>query len=580
MNMSFQIPLFQNNFSHHQKMKKVIGVIILFAFFQGLSAQEASLDSLMNGLHLAHSMEHRAGFLYKVSEYYYTSDSLAQALVYVDSSLLLLQSSHPDDQYRAIQKLKGDILWDLENRDSAISLYLHILPGIVNSPQDSLLYDVYEKFSFYYNNRQQVEKAREYLQSYIELAERNQDPVEVANAYKALGSTYGKHDDFTTALELYSKGLSLCQNSPNSSPKIEGQILMDMAIIQYKMGMFEKSINYIQQGLPLLFVSEQYKRAQDANLILGNIFLHQDQNDSAKAYYEKALKLGERTRALSVELIIASNLGIIARHEKNLDQALFHYLQAEEILNRFDADLLYAQEWKVSIYINLGGLYTDKKNYKKAEAFYLRSLAQAENMDKVESLPGPHESLSDLYERMGKYEKAYFHYEKYKQFNDSIFSVEKKARFEELETKYQTERKEKEISQLNAEKRLEEAEIVRRSQQIYMLIAAFILLLSGAGFLVYFILLNQKREKIKTEQEKEIRRKKIEELVQNQALKSIDAMIEGQETERERIARDLHDRLGSTMAMIKLHFSEVADRLTKVQKINSFNYRDGQFFGR
>ena len=69
-----------------------------------------------------------------------------------------------------------------------------------------------------------------------------------------------------------------------------------------------------------------------------------------------------------------------------------------------------------------------------------------------------------------------------------------------------------------------------------------------------------------------IERQKVEELLKNQELKSINAMIEGQEGERQRIARDLHDRLGSILSMVKVHFKSVEDHIEELKTSNKSQY--------
>ncbi len=70
----------------------------------------------------------------------------------------------------------------------------------------------------------------------------------------------------------------------------------------------------------------------------------------------------------------------------------------------------------------------------------------------------------------------------------------------------------------------------------------------------------------------EISNLKIEELLKKQELKSIRAMIEGQEDERRRIASDLHDRLGSMLSMVKLHYQSVEQNIKHLNISNQRQY--------
>jgi len=127
---------------------------------------------------------------------------------------------------------------------------------------------------------------------------------------------------------------------------------------------------------------------------------------------------------------------------------------------------------------------------------------------------------------------------------DLEISQGKNARIvSDLATKYQTAEKEKQI--------LEEQQKTRTNRN--WLIAATISLLLGAGIAV-LLQKNTTKKRLLAEQEAQLRQQRLENVLKEQELMSIDAMIAGQEKERQKVAGELHDDLGSLMATIKLHF--------------------------
>ncbi|WP_405411729.1 sensor histidine kinase [Maribacter sp. Asnod1-A12] len=88
------------------------------------------------------------------------------------------------------------------------------------------------------------------------------------------------------------------------------------------------------------------------------------------------------------------------------------------------------------------------------------------------------------------------------------------------------------------------------------LIAATIALIFGAGIAILVQKNTTKKRKL-AEQETLLKQERVDNLLKEQELVSIDAMIEGQEKERQHVANELHDDLGSLMATIKLHFGNV-----------------------
>lgn len=115
-----------------------------------------------------------------------------------------------------------------------------------------------------------------------------------------------------------------------------------------------------------------------------------------------------------------------------------------------------------------------------------------------------------------------------------------------LNTKFQTAQKEKQII----------VEQQRATKNRNWLIAAGITLLLGAGIAI-LLQKNTIKKRQLAEQEALLKQERVDNLLKEQELVSIDAMIAGQEKERKKVAGELHDDLGSLMATIKLHFSSV-----------------------
>ncbi len=108
--------------------------------------------------------------------------------------------------------------------------------------------------------------------------------------------------------------------------------------------------------------------------------------------------------------------------------------------------------------------------------------------------------------------------------------------------------KEKEEDNVRLKKKENEQQI------IIFVISTFILLISTISYLQ---LKNSRKKRILALQEKELETQKNLTLLKEQEITSINAMVEGQEKERKRVAEDLHDNLGSVLATLKLHFENL-----------------------
>ena len=124
----------------------------------------------------------------------------------------------------------------------------------------------------------------------------------------------------------------------------------------------------------------------------------------------------------------------------------------------------------------------------------------------------------------------------------------------ELRAQYQTA-----SAELEAEKATSRSLRLERNRNIMLIVSASILVI----FSIWLYVLDQRRKSIKAiaAKNEELNKQRIDELLQQQEIASLQGVLEGQEQERKRVAIDLHDRLGGILSMVKLHFSAVEEKL-------------------
>jgi signal transduction histidine kinase len=163
------------------------------------------------------------------------------------------------------------------------------------------------------------------------------------------------------------------------------------------------------------------------------------------------------------------------------------------------------------------------------------------------------ENIIDLFAKTEDYKKAYIYTEKLKKLKDSIDENAQDIAIQDFRTKYQTAEKEKENLELTIEK--------TRNQNIAIALATSLLLLSVIGLLIYR---NTKRKQHIAEQAQELEIQKTEKILKEKEIETINAMVSGQEKERHRLAGELHDNLGSTLATVRMQVENLERNLDKV----------------
>ncbi len=187
----------------------------------------------------------------------------------------------------------------------------------------------------------------------------------------------------------------------------------------------------------------------------------------------------------------------------------------------------------------------NQKKYKDAIPI-IEDLIQTDKFP--DNLKEHYKNLAKANKEIGNYQKAYKFSEKFIILNDSSNAIEYRDQIITLEAKFKKTENEKKINQLVAQK--EKIGLISKNDRLNLLllsILAFILLLSI--FIVWKYFKNQKLQK-------EIDfNLKLESIENKKNLDVSNALLQGEEIERKRLARDLHDGLGSMLSGLKLYYS-------------------------
>ncbi|WP_395043541.1 sensor histidine kinase, partial [Flavobacterium sp.] len=161
---------------------------------------------------------------------------------------------------------------------------------------------------------------------------------------------------------------------------------------------------------------------------------------------------------------------------------------------------------------------------------------------------------SELYEFKKEYKKSLNYKEKYRQLNDSLFSVEKNKTLNEIQTKYEVSNKNLKIDLLTKDKKIQK-------NTIQFLSITGILLLLGASSIYFFYRYRLKLQLLISIKEEKIHKQEVVRLTQERELNKINGILDGQEIERNRLAQEIHDGIGASLAGIKLELSQLNTRL-------------------
>jgi signal transduction histidine kinase len=308
---------------------------------------------------------------------------------------------------------------------------------------------------------------------------------------------------------------------------------------------------------------------------ISNTFYNIGNKEKSKQYSDSALIYYQRTNDISGMANVYNTLGALASDEKNYTLSNRYYALSLQYKKQVD-DV----SGMANTYINIGDNYKDKKAWQQAKSYYdtalilykknkeqegiSRALINQANLltlmkdsaavqknaeadtaiTHLESLQTRAEALYNLAVNAvsnGDYKKATTYYQQYFRLHDSLLTQQTLNAVYETETKYQAEKKQQQIDLLNKDAVIRQLEVNKKNQWLILSTAAFLLLLLCA-YLYY------RRFKIQKEQQ-------LKDAVTEQQNLATKALFEGEQKERIRIARDLHDSIGQMLSVVKMQVS-------------------------
>jgi tetratricopeptide (TPR) repeat protein len=382
--------------------------------------------------------------------------------------------------------------------------------------------------------------------------------VSYQQAIRSLSKFKNEESDFLQALAWYSYGVSQKDKDgyvplvkmmlEKSIPLVKkyknsrnlGFLYTQLAVILTYNAQFKKSEEYNNKALEIL--EKNYPDSAElffAYLNSANNFCYQAHGDEAEKFLNKAEKL-------------------ISPYPESSSNAFYYYSKTllyitrqknAEALSVIDKGIFYAKKFNQNLlaqmfYFNKYDILKKLKRYKEAKATLEDVLTEKSLAIDLNNRKTFYKQLSLLNEELGNTKEALMWEQKYSRLNDSLNTENVKIEINKLESKFNTAEKERKIAALNAEKNQKDLEVNKKNSYLW---GMSLVLLLAFSLLIFLFIIFRKNKKISEQ--------KIKEIKQQEELSLTKAILDGEERERERIARDLHDGLGGMLAGVKINFS-------------------------
>lgn len=466
-----------------------------------LAGQTTVVDSLRRAFELEKSVEKKLDIYHELALEAKEQD-LSTALLYADTLERMAKAARNGKGEARALSLRASTLHEQGDADGAIALFRKVLVMYQKLEDVEGQGMAFNGLGFSFAEKQESDSAMVYYLKAAEAKEKSGKLSDVASVYSNIGNLYVDQLAYDKGIEFLKKALK----------------------IRIELGE-DKRIIYTYNNLAVAYGSK------------GDI-------EPAMEYAQKGIALAMKQGNKFVAGVISGGIGHLLNEKEEYEEAIRWCEQSALLLKEANrpANLVFPLANMATAYNGLG-------KPSKALAVAQEGYAIMLETQQVQPLQVYYEEMAKAYEKMGNYEQAYFWFKKFMVLDDSLFKADNVANIAEMETRYETQKKEAEISAQQLQLSEQQRRLFRQRTWIFSL-ALGMLALTILGYLFY----NRYRLRKKAELDTAV--------IREQKL-GLNAVIEAQEAERRRIAKDLHDGIAQELVALKMGFQTLQRKLEK-----------------
>ncbi|WP_390455091.1 sensor histidine kinase [Chryseobacterium sp. Alg-005] len=472
--------------------------------------------------------------------------------------------------------------------------YLDSLQRIITKDLASKA-DAYLLLSDYWRSKDSL-KSKMFLQNGKKLISKN-DPLMKGKYLFYEGQYFSANNPAKASLLFQSSIETLKPIYSKQSYSFQAASWYNFAIANKEKG-YPFIINILtEKTLPLAQKSKDNTKIGHYYSQLASILMYNAQFEKADMYNKKAIELLEKDAPASSSLFFAFLTGntifiylrknqqagemlkkaeaMIKGLPESVNHAMYYYTEAtynvgigntEKASSSIDKGIALAKKYRQFNLIQMLSirkyeLLKGQKKYTEAQNLLSSILSEKDFPLEVNNKKALFAEMSAISELLGNQKDAFLWLKKYSTLNDSLHTENLKLEISKYESKFNTKDKERQL----AEKQLE---ITKKNLYLWIFgIVIFILLSFVAFAFIYF-----RNKRVLAEQREINLQQKLREVQQTEELKITKAVLGGEEKERERLAKELHDGLGGLLTVLKINmanwaFDHKADQMPGFDKM-------------
>lgn len=398
------------------------------------------------------------------------------------------------------------------------------------------------------------------LQKEIKKSISNGNLKEVALAHYLMGVQYERiYNTSEKALDSYVRSLGMFQTLHDSTNIFRAQT----AIGNYytRLQLFDEAIKMYEEALPFYHRTSDFKGLAYTYANISDAYAAVKDQEKAEKYISLASQASQiaKDSILGVKMLLRQSAKF--REKEQIDSARLYALRASLLSKNLNFGLGISQ----SEY-EYGRINRTEGNLAAAIQYFRSSLQHDPDTMFTFRRCQTYRDLADCHYDLGEFDRAFEYLRQYSDLKDSLLSTQQMALVDQKAMQFEASKKEESIQRLQDQQKQSSSMLLLQKIIIWITLFLILAALITGYFLVRSYQHRLKANQIIIQQQEEINLRKISDLENNLKIETMNSMIQGQEAERERIARDLHDSLGGMLSTAKLQLNALGHRLRNTKE--------------
>ncbi|MDP1745473.1 MAG: tetratricopeptide repeat protein [Bacteroidota bacterium] len=440
-----------------KKIFLVLFIFILIHFQYSIYAQQDRIDSLLLVLRSSTVDTIQINTLSELSRLHNSTGNYQDALKYaIDAQQQSQKVNFKTGLGNAFNNI-GSVYWNEGSYENALENYFKALEIRKEAKDKKGISGSLNNIALVYMNQGDYGKSMEFHLKSLKIREEIGDKKGTLSSYNNIGNIYRNQGNYEKALENYFKSMNVNDENdiilPNNtiSKKGIGNFYNNIGLVNMNQGDYERSLKNYQKSLKVRKEIGDRKAVADSYNNIGNVYMDMINYKEALNNHLKSLKIREE---------IGDKYGIAMSN------------------------------------VNIGGIYLKENRLVESYDYLNRALILFKRIGYKDGIKDAYFSLSDLHAQKGDYKKAFEFHKLYFNSKDTLFNEKSSKQIAEMNTKYDSEKKDKELLKKDLEMSKQLVETEKQYLQRNVFIIGFALVLALSFFIFRGYRLKQNANKL------------------------------------------------------------------------------------